>query len=113
MEITYDGIRLTPAEIVAAATERRPDVIGLSILSGSHLPLIHETLALLRDAGLSRTPLVVGGIIPDEDARTLKEMGVARVYTPKDFQLNRIMLDLVALADPTPPQPLSNSLQSV
>ena len=102
MEITYDGIRLTPAEIVAAAVEKQPDVIGLSILSGSHLPLIRETLDLLRDAGLTRTPLVVGGIIPDDDARTLTAMGVARVYTPKDFQLNRIMLDLAALADPAP-----------
>jgi (2R)-ethylmalonyl-CoA mutase len=102
MEITYDGIRLTPAEIVAAAADRHPDVIGLSILSGSHLPLIRETLELLREAGLSRTPLVVGGIIPDDDAATLTAMGVARVYTPKDFQLNRIMLDLVALADPAP-----------
>ncbi|MBA3911464.1 MAG: protein meaA [Rhodobacter sp.] len=102
IEITYDGIRLTPAEIVAAAQDRKPDVIGLSILSGSHLPLIRETLDLLHQAGLSQTPLVVGGIIPDEDARTLTAMGVARVYTPKDFQLNRIMLDLVALADPAP-----------
>ncbi len=102
MEITYDGIRLTPAEIVQAAIERKPDVIGLSILSGSHLPLIRETLHLLQDAGLSQTPLVVGGIIPDDDAKTLTAMGVARVYTPKDFQLNQIMLDLVALADPAP-----------
>ncbi len=102
MEITYDGIRLTPAEIVAAAAEKRPDVIGLSILSGSHLPLIRETIALLQDAGLSHIPLVVGGIIPDDDAKTLQAMGVSRVYTPKDFQLNRIMLDLVALADPAP-----------
>ena len=102
MEITYDGIRLTPAEIVAAAVDKQPDVIGLSILSGSHLPLIRETLDLLREAGLSQTPLVVGGIIPDDDAVTLKAMGVAQVYTPKDFQLNRIMLDLVALADPAP-----------
>jgi (2R)-ethylmalonyl-CoA mutase len=102
IEITYDGIRLTPQEIVQAATDRQPDVIGLSILSGSHLPLIHETLQLLANAGLSGTPLVVGGIIPDDDAKALTAMGVARVYTPKDFQLNRIMLDLVALADPTP-----------
>ena len=102
MEITYDGIRLTPAEIVAAAAEKRPDVIGLSILSGSHLPLIRETLQLLQDAGLSHTPLVVGGIIPDEDALALSAMGVAKVYTPKDFQLNQIMLDLAALADPAP-----------
>ena len=101
IEITYDGIRLTPQEIVAAAAEKQPDVIGLSILSGSHLPLIRETLDLMREANLSQ-PLVVGGIIPDDDARALKAMGVAQVYTPKDFQLNRIMLDLVALADPAP-----------
>jgi len=101
IEITYDGIRLTPQEIVSAATERQPDVIGLSILSGSHLPLLRETLDLMREAGLTQ-PLVVGGIIPDEDAKTLKAMGVAQVYTPKDFQLNRIMLDLVALVDPAP-----------
>ncbi|MBS3980510.1 MAG: cobalamin-dependent protein, partial [Rhodobacteraceae bacterium] len=101
IEITYDGIRLTPQEIVAAAAEKQPDVIGLSILSGSHIALIRETLDLMRQQGLTQ-PLVVGGIIPDEDAKTLAAMGVARVYTPKDFQLNRIMLDLVALADPAP-----------
>ncbi len=101
IEITYDGIRLTPQEIVTAAADKQPDVIGLSILSGSHLPLIRETLDLMRQHGLSQ-PLVVGGIIPDDDAKTLKAMGVAQVYTPKDFQLNRIMLDLVALADPAP-----------
>ena len=100
IEITYDGIRLTPAEIVAAAAARRPDVIGVSILSGSHLALMRETLALLADAGLGDVPLVVGGIIPQADARALAAMGVARVYTPKDFELNRIILDLVALADP-------------
>ncbi|MBN8630545.1 MAG: cobalamin-dependent protein [Rhodobacterales bacterium] len=101
MEITYDGIRLTPQEIVSAAAEKQPDVIGLSILSGSHLPLLRETLDLMEKAGLTQ-PLVVGGIIPDEDAKALKAMGVAQVYTPKDFQLNQIMLDLVALADPAP-----------
>ncbi len=101
IEITYDGIRLTPAEIVAAAEAKRPDVIGLSILSGSHLPLIQETLDLMARAGLSQ-PLVVGGIIPEADAKALTAMGVAKVYTPKDFQLNRIMLDLVALANPKP-----------
>jgi len=108
IEITYDGIRLTPAEIVAAAADKQPDVIGLSILSGSHLALITETLDLLRATGLDGIPLVVGGIIPDEDAATLTAMGVARVYTPKDFQLNKIMLDLVALADPAPePAPVA------
>ncbi len=101
MAIHYDGIRLTPAEIVAAATDQAAHVIGLSILSGSHLPLVTETLALLRDAGLGQIPVVVGGIIPDEDAAALRALGVAQVYTPKDFQLNQIMLDIVALVDST------------
>ncbi|GAB1395665.1 hypothetical protein MASR1M65_04420 [Saprospiraceae bacterium] len=74
-------------------------MLGLSILSGSHLPLIADTMAALREAGL-HVPVVVGGIIPDEDAAKLRAMGVAAVYTPKDFELNRIMLDIVALADP-------------
>ena len=100
MEFTYEGIRLTPSEIVSAAKEKGAHVIGLSILSGSHLPLIEETLAEMKDAGLAGIPLIVGGIIPDEDAARLKAMGVARVYTPKDFELNRIMFDIVALADP-------------
>ena len=102
MDITYEGIRLTPTEIVAAAQENRSHVIGLSILSGSHMPLIEELLSELRSAGLGHIPVVVGGIIPDEDAAKLLAMGVARVYTPKDFELNRIMFDIVALADPTP-----------
>ncbi len=101
MAIHYAGIRLTPGEIVAAAEAEHPHVIGLSILSGSHLPLVTETLHQLRAAGLGHIPLVVGGIIPDEDATALRALGVAQVYTPKDFQLNRIMLDIVALADPT------------
>ncbi len=100
MEITYEGIRLTPSEIVAAAKEQNAHVVGLSILSGSHLPLIRETLEELRNAGLGEVPVVVGGIIPDDDANTLRAMGVARVYTPKDFELNRIMFDIVELADP-------------
>jgi (2R)-ethylmalonyl-CoA mutase len=100
MEITYEGIRLTPSEIVAAARETGAHVVGLSILSGSHLPLIEETLAEMSAAGLGEVPLVVGGIIPDDDANRLMAMGVARVYTPKDFELNRIMFDIVALADP-------------
>ena len=99
MDITYEGIRLTPSEIVAAARENGAHVVGLSILSGSHLPLIEETLAEMRDAGLGDIPLVVGGIIPEDDANRLRAMGVARVYTPKDFELNRIMFDIVALAD--------------
>ena len=100
MDITYEGIRLTPSEIVAAAKKQGAHVIGLSILSGSHMPLIEELLSELRGAGLGQTPVVVGGIIPDVDAERLRTMGVARVYTPKDFDLNRIMFDIVALADP-------------
>ncbi|MGB3315707.1 MAG: protein meaA [Albidovulum sp.] len=100
MEINYEGIRLTPTEIVKAAGEANAHVVGLSILSGSHLPLIAEVIERMREAGLSHIPVVVGGIIPDEDAARLKDMGVARVYTPKDFELNRIMFDIVALAEP-------------
>ncbi len=100
MDITYDGIRLTPEEIVAKAKEDAAHVVGLSILSGSHVPLVEELMQRMRDAGLSQTPVIVGGIIPDADAERLKAMGVARVYTPKDFELNTIMQDIVILADP-------------
>ena len=99
MDITYEGIRLTPEEIVAAARAQGAHVIGLSILSGSHVPLIEDVMARLRAAGLDHIPVMVGGIIPDEDAVKLKAFGVARVYTPKDFELNRIMMDIVALVD--------------
>ena len=96
MDIHYEGIRLTPAEIVNAAIDQNAHVIGLSILSGSHVPLITEVLALMRAHALT-IPLVVGGIIPEDDAAALRAMGVAAVYTPKDFELNRIMLDIVGL----------------
>ncbi|MCX7646961.1 MAG: protein meaA [Rhodobacteraceae bacterium] len=99
MEIAYQGIRLTPEEIVAAAQQEAPHVIGLSILSGSHIPLVTEVMSRLRAAGLS-IPVVVGGIIPEADAARLRELGVSRVYTPKDFELNRIMRDIVLIADP-------------
>ncbi|MEI4470996.1 protein meaA [Frigidibacter sp. MR17.24] len=102
MDITYDGIRLTPAQIVAAAEAEAAHVVGLSILSGSHLPLIAEVMERMAAAGLGQVPVVVGGIIPDEDAAKLRAMGVTRVYTPKDFELNRIMMDIVALAAPEP-----------
>ena len=102
MEIHYEGIRLTPSEIVAAAQDQQAHVVGLSILSGSHIPLITETLDLMRKAGLSHIPLVVGGIIPEADAAQLRALGVAAVYTPKDFELNRIMLDIVGLVDAAP-----------
>jgi len=100
MEISYEGIRLTPAEIVAAALAEGSDVVGLSILSGSHMPLIKELMDRMREADLGHVPVVVGGIIPENDAQALLGMGVARVYTPKDFELNRIMFDIVALIDP-------------
>ncbi|MEK6216625.1 MAG: protein meaA [Boseongicola sp.] len=100
MDITYEGIRLTPSEIAAAALDTGAHVVGLSILSGSHMPLIKELLDEMRDAGLSEVPVVVGGISPEDDAVALLAMGIARVYTPKDFELNRIMFDIVALADP-------------
>ena len=100
MAIHYDGIRLTPEELVAAALRDRPHVIGLSILSGSHIPLVTEVIDRLRSAGLSDIPVVAGGIIPEDDARQLRSLGVARVYTPKDFELNRIMSDIIGLADP-------------
>ncbi len=103
MEIDYQGIRLTPAEIVAAAAESDEGgahVVGLSILSGSHLPLVADVIDRMRAAGLGHVPVIVGGIIPDDDAKALLAMGVARVYTPKDFELNSIMRDIVVLADP-------------
>ncbi|GGE06773.1 (R)-ethylmalonyl-CoA mutase [Gemmobacter megaterium] len=102
MDITYEGIRLTPAEIVAAAEAEQAHVVGLSILSGSHLPLIEDLMGRMRAAGLTHVPVVVGGIIPEEDAAKLRAMGVAAVYTPKDFELNRIMMDIVALVDKAP-----------
>ena len=100
MEIAYEGIRLTPEEIIAAVQAEACHVIGLSILSGSHLPLLKDLMARLKAEGLGSIPVIVGGIIPDDDAARLKSMGVARVYTPKDFELNSIMLDIVALAEP-------------
>ncbi|WP_282130222.1 cobalamin B12-binding domain-containing protein, partial [Roseobacter litoralis] len=69
-------------------------VVGLSILSGSHIPLVEDLMTQMREAGLSHVPVIVGGIIPDDDAERLRAMGVARVYTPKDFELNTIMMDI-------------------
>ena len=100
MDINYDGIRLTPDQLIEAAKENNPHVLGLSILSGSHLPLVQDVITKMRANALDHVPLIVGGIIPDDDAKRLIEMGVARVYTPKDFELNTIMMDIVTLADP-------------
>ncbi|WP_316013429.1 protein meaA [Roseobacter sp. HKCCA0434] len=99
MDVIYEGIRLTPEQIVDSARDGRAHVIGLSILSGSHLPLVEDVMTRLRDADLD-VPVIVGGIIPEEDATRLRAQGVARVYTPKDFELNRIMFDIVELVDP-------------
>jgi (2R)-ethylmalonyl-CoA mutase len=99
MEVVYDGIRLTAEAIVAAAAEKRVHVVGLSILSGSHMPLVQDVVARMKEAGLDDVPVVVGGIIPPQDASVLKSAGVAEVYTPKDFELNRIMSDLVRIVE--------------
>ncbi|MEM6621865.1 MAG: protein meaA [Pseudomonadota bacterium] len=101
MEVVYEGIRLTPAQIVNAALEESVHVVGLSILSGSHMELMDDIMRQMRAAGIDDIPVVVGGIIPDEDAERLLTMGVARVYTPKDFELNRIMSDIVSLVGQT------------
>ena len=97
MEVVYSGIRLTPEQIAASARDEDPDVVGLSILSGSHLTLVPEVVRLLRAEGVD-APVVVGGIIPEEDQARLTGAGVAAVYTPKDFDLGRIMADIAALA---------------
>ena len=101
MDVTYEGIRLTPAEIVDIAREQRAHVVGLSILSGSHVPLVKDVVRRMKKAGLDRVPVVVGGIIPPEDAQALHQAGVVAVYTPKDFELNRIMADIVRIVDRT------------
>jgi ethylmalonyl-CoA mutase len=96
MEVIYQGIRLTPEQIAASAADEDVDVVGLSILSGSHRELIPETVRLLRERDVD-APVVVGGIIPADDARAMQDAGVARVYTPKDFEINRIMGEIVEL----------------
>ncbi|MEL6285506.1 MAG: protein meaA [Pseudomonadota bacterium] len=99
MDVHYEGIRFTPEAIVQQARDADAHILGLSILSGSHLDLVRETLAEMRKAGLDHIPLVVGGIIPPEDEMALKQMGVRRVYTPKDFQITEIMGDVVDLVE--------------
>ena len=95
MEVVYDGIRLTPEQIAASARDEGVHVVGISILSGSHQVLVVDVLEQLREVGLGELPVVVGGIIPEEDAERLRAAGVARVYTPKDFDLTRIMGEIV------------------
>ena len=97
-EVVYQGIRLTPEQIAVAARDEDVDVVGLSILSGSHLELVPEVLRLLRAEGVD-VPVVVGGIIPADDEAKLREQGVAAVYTPKDFELTKMMSDLADLVE--------------
>jgi (2R)-ethylmalonyl-CoA mutase len=99
MAVVYDGIRFTPEGIAAAAADKRAHIVGLSILSGSHLALVADVMARLKEAGAKDVAVVVGGIIPPQDAAALKQAGVAGVYTPKDFELNRIMSDLCRIAE--------------
>jgi (2R)-ethylmalonyl-CoA mutase len=99
MQVVYDGIRLTPEEIVETAQAQKAHVVGLSILSGSHVPLVQDVVSRLKAAGIDDVPVVVGGIIPAEDAVLLQKSGVAAVYTPKHFELNRIMADLVQIVE--------------
>nr|MDT0666259.1 cobalamin B12-binding domain-containing protein [Micromonospora sp. DSM 115978] len=96
-EVVYQGIRLTPAQIVAAAVQEDVHVVGLSVLSGSHMELVPEVLAGMREAGIGDVPMVVGGIIPAGDEQRLKQLGVAAVYTPKDSGMTEIMDDLVSV----------------
>jgi (2R)-ethylmalonyl-CoA mutase len=97
MEVVYSGIRLTPEQIVASARDEDPDVVGLSILSGSHLQLVPDVVRRLRAEGVD-APVIVGGIIPEEDRTRLANEGVAAVYTPKDFDIARIMREVAELA---------------
>jgi len=96
MEVVYSGIRLTPEQIAASARDEDPDVIGLSILSGSHLALVPEVMSQLKKAGVS-SPVIVGGIIPEDDREKLTELGVVAVYTPKDFDIARIMREIAEI----------------
>ncbi|RMD61194.1 MAG: protein meaA, partial [Alphaproteobacteria bacterium] len=98
-EVVYEGIRLTPAQIVGAALEEGVHVVGLSVLSGSHVALVGEVLSGMREAGLGDVPVVAGGIIPPEDVAALHAAGVAAVYTPKDYDLTAILADIVEIVD--------------
>ncbi len=99
MDVVYEGIRLTPEQIVKAAQDGEVHVVGLSILSGSHVSLVEDVMKRLREAGLDNIPVVVGGIIPSDDEEKLRAAGVAAIYTPKDFQINDIMAEVVRLVD--------------
>jgi (2R)-ethylmalonyl-CoA mutase len=112
MDVVYEGIRLTPAQIAASALQEGVHVIGLSILSGSHRELIPAVIDALREAGV-QAPVVVGGIIPEQDVAALRQAGVAAVYTPKDFDITRIMRDIVELLGADGPVPVAGAAASV
>ena len=99
IEVVYEGIRFTPEQIVQSAADARVHVVGLSIHSGSHMPLVRDVLGRMREKGLGEVPVVVGGIIPPADAGSLKALGVAAIYTPKNFQLDTIIDDIVGLVE--------------
>ncbi len=98
-EVVYEGIRVTPRELARAAADEGVHLVGLSILSGAHLPLVREVLAAMKEQGVGDVPVVVGGIIPDSDAAALEQDGVAAVYTPKDYQIARILAELVDIVE--------------
>jgi (2R)-ethylmalonyl-CoA mutase len=98
-EVVYEGIRLSPAQIAGAALEEGVHVVGLSVLSGSHLPLVSDVIGRMQALGLTDVPVVAGGIIPPEDAEALKAAGVAAIYTPKDYDLTAIIADIVEIVD--------------
>ena len=99
MEVIYHGIRLTPEEIVSTVEQEDVDLVGLSILSGSHLTVVPKIVEIMKNQGCGGTPIIVGGIIPDEDHKVLKDSGVRAVYTPKDYSLNKIMEDFARIVD--------------
>ncbi len=104
-EVIYEGIRTTPARIVRAAIEEGADAVGVSVLSGSHVALVAAVLDGLRAEGAADIPVVVGGIIPPADAATLAKKGVARVFTPKDYELNAIVAEIAGLVGSFPLKP--------
>ena len=98
LHVIYDGIRLTPEELVARVESEKVSLLGLSILSGSHVPLVRDVMTRLRARNIN-IPVVVGGIIPEDDGHVLKQLGVAAVYTPKDYDLNKIMDGVIGLLE--------------
>ena len=93
-DVVYQGIRLTPNQIVNSALEEAVHIIGLSILSGSHLEILEDLTKLLKAKKMTKIPVIIGGIIPEQDFDKIKEMGIKRIYTPKDYDLNRIISEM-------------------